>query len=81
MDYNKLSETKKDVSKLEHMDKLDANTDEVESKLDAVIAGLTAINLTLQDYLGNTNGRLNSIASKLDTANGYLLEIDTNTKR
>lgn len=65
MAYKDLSETEKKVSELEHLDVLDANTDEVESKLDKIDTNTDGI----EGLISTTNSRLNSI-------NGWMTETE-----
>lgn len=76
MAYNDLSETEKDVSKLEHMDVLDANTDEVEEKLDKINANTDQVEGLLGDILSSLSNKLDAIAGKLDIIEGDLTTIN-----
>lgn len=69
-DYKDLSERDKQVSNLQHLDTLNANTDQVEAKLDILAARID----TLTTVVEATN-------SRLTTANGLLQDIKNNTAK
>lgn len=63
MAYKDLSETEKKISEIEHLDTLDANTDEVEGLLEDILSEIS-------NRLGVIAGKLDSIESELISING-----------
>lgn len=76
MAYKDLSETEKKISELEHLDVLDANTDQVESKLDEIDANTDQVEGLLGDILSSLSSKLDTIAGKLDIIESDLTTIN-----
>lgn len=76
MIYKDLSETEKKISELEHLDVLDANTDQVEAKLDTLNTNTDQVEGLLGDILSTMSSKLDTIANKLDIIEGDLVTIN-----
>lgn len=79
MAYKDLSETEKKISELEHLDVLDANTDEVEAKLDKIDANTDGVEYKLDKIDSNTDGVENLIStanSRLNSINSWMTETE-----